>query len=231
MTPLLILGFGVAPVTAVATDLWFATLTKMTAVVTHRTQTVTDWQVVRRLWMGSLPMAMTMAWLVSHGVHIGKLDWLSQGVGAMVCVAALGLWFGPALLGWLAATRLQAGPWRWQAQATAVAGLLLGAVVGLTSVGAGVLGTVLLLALYPRRLDTHRLVLADLVHASGLALVAGLVYATSNVVDWRLLGLLLLGALPAAVLGSLWARRLPVRKLQMLLAAVLLALGIKALAG
>ncbi len=231
MTPLLLLVFGVAPVTAVATDLWFAALTKLAAVATHRVHTTIDWLVVRRLWLGSLPMALAMAWLIGAGVQIGKLEWLSKAVGAMVCVAALGLWFSPAVLQRLATAGRGVAPWRWQAQATVAAGALLGAVVALTSVGAGVLGSMLLLALYPRRLDAHRLVLADLVHATVLALVAGLAYVTRGLVDWHLLSGLLLGALPAAVLGSLWARRLPARKLQMLLAAVLLSLGIKAMVG
>jgi uncharacterized membrane protein YfcA len=47
MTPILILFFGIAPATAVATDLWFAPLTKIAAVAIHYRTGNVDWQVVR----------------------------------------------------------------------------------------------------------------------------------------------------------------------------------------
>src|SRR5688572_8341975 len=55
MTPLLILLLGVAPHTAIGTDLLFATITKMVAVPVHQSQGTIDWQIVRRLAYGSLP--------------------------------------------------------------------------------------------------------------------------------------------------------------------------------
>ncbi|MGC8808467.1 MAG: TSUP family transporter, partial [Thiomonas sp.] len=97
MTPLLLL-LGVAAPVAVATDLWFAALTKLAAITTYRRQTKVDWVVVRRLWLGSIPVALGVAWLASAEMGLGKVAWLSQAVGGVVCLAALGLWFGPALM-------------------------------------------------------------------------------------------------------------------------------------
>jgi uncharacterized membrane protein YfcA len=231
MTPLLLLVFGVSAPVAVATDLWFAALTKLAAIATHRQRERIDWLVVRRLWLGSLPVALGVAWLASAGVRLGKVAWLSQAVGAVVCIAALGLWFGPALLRRLTRAPRAHARSRWQAPLTVGAGAVVGFAVALTSVGAGTLGAVMLLALYPRRLTLQQLVLADLVHATGLALVAGLAYAASDLVDWRMLWLLLLGSLPAAVLGSRLAGRLPQRTLRRGLAAVLLLVGGKAILG
>ena len=54
MTPLLLLLFGVAPLAAVGTDLWFAALTKLCATRIHHGHGLIDWPVVRRLWLGSL---------------------------------------------------------------------------------------------------------------------------------------------------------------------------------
>jgi uncharacterized membrane protein YfcA len=230
MTPIL-LFLGVPAAVAVATDLWFAALTKLAAIASHRRHTTIDWPVVRRLWLGSVPVALAVALLASLGARIGKVAWLSQAVGVMVCVAALGLLFGPMVLRRLQATAADAAPPRAQAALTVAAGALIGAAVALTSVGAGTLGSVLLLALYPRRLSTHRLVMADLVHATGLAAVAGLTYAAGSLVDWRMLGWLLAGSLPAAVLGSHLAGRLPARRLQLSLAAVLLLIGGKSAVG
>lgn len=230
MTPLLILLFAVPVPVAVATDLWFAIPVKLAAITMHRVRTPIDWPVVTRLWAGSLPVALGVAWLASAGVSTGKLPWLTQAVGAMVCLAAFGLWFGPA---W--SRRMQAAPQaaapRLHTLLAVAAGALLGGMVALTSVGAGALGSALLLALYRQRLNAHALVLADLVHAAGLALVAGLTYAARGLVDWDLLGWLLLGALPAAMVGSRLATRLQARTLQQWLAALLLLAGVRAVWG
>src|SRR5436190_1039706 len=68
MTPILVLLFGVAPAAAVGTDLWFAALTKMVGGTVHQQHGGVDWQVLRRLWLGSLPAAaLTLGWLHATG--------------------------------------------------------------------------------------------------------------------------------------------------------------------
>lgn len=66
MTPILLLFFGVAPATAIATDLWFAAITKIVAARIHRGIGQVDWVVVKRLWWGSLPMALGAVVIVAH---------------------------------------------------------------------------------------------------------------------------------------------------------------------
>ena len=56
---------------------------------------------------------------------------------------------------------------------------------------------------------------------------AGLGYAFSGQVDTHMLASLLVGSLPAVVLGSLLATRLSSRLLQTSLAVVLLMVGVK----
>src|SRR5712664_3406433 len=55
MTPLLVLGFGVPPVTAVGTDLLYAGLTKAGGVVSHGIKRHIDWRVAGLLAAGSVP--------------------------------------------------------------------------------------------------------------------------------------------------------------------------------
>ena len=74
-----------------------------------------------------------------------------------------------------------------QRRATVVTGFVLGAVVTITSIGAGALGTVALFVLYPM-LPTVRLVGTEIAHAVPLTLVAGLGHASVGHVDWTLLG-------------------------------------------
>ena len=58
MTPLLTLLFGFSPATAVGTDLAFAAITKGFGTLAHRAHGHVQWQVVRRLCIGSLPAAV-----------------------------------------------------------------------------------------------------------------------------------------------------------------------------
>lgn len=79
---------------------------------------------------------------------------------------------------------------------------MIGLCVALTSVGAGVLGSVLLLYLYPLRMTSHRLAATDILHAIPLALATGLGYLLAGQVDGGMLLSLLAGSLPAVLLGA-----------------------------
>jgi uncharacterized membrane protein YfcA len=115
---------------------------------------------------------------------------------------------------------------RWQAPITVMVGLILGALVTLSSVGAGALGTVALFFLYPR-LATVRVVGTDLAHAIPLTAVAGLGHLHMGNVDFNLLGSLLIGSLPGIYLGSHLSARIPEKILRPILATLLLLIGVK----
>lgn len=231
MTPMLLLFFGVAPTAAIATDLWFAAITKLVGAAIHHDAGQVDWQVVRRLWAGSLPMALAVVFIVSLGGSLVKVDWLTQAIGSVVVITAVGLLFAPKLFAQARGRRLE-DPAQFKAAQpllTVLGGATLGICVALTSVGAGALGSVMLLYLYPLRMTPHRLVATDLVHAIPLAVVAGLGYLFAGLVDWDMLLSLLAGSIPAIIVGSLLARKVSGRWIQVLLAVVLLVAGLKTL--
>ena len=229
MTPILLLVFGVSPATAVATDLWFAALTKVAAAGVHQRAGQIDWQVARRLWAGSLPVAIATVVAVSLGAQMTKLGWLGHAIGVVVLLTALGLLLAPRLKA-IAATRELGDPAtlaRRQPALTVVAGAVLGLCVALTSVGAGALGSLALLFIYPVRMTPHRLVATDIVHAIPLAVVAGSGYLFAGLVDTDMLLSMLVGSIPTTILGSLAATRSKPRLLQVSLALVLLAVSVK----
>lgn len=231
MTPILLLVFGVAPQTAVATDLWFAAITKCVALPLHQRGGAVDWQVVRRMWLGSLPVALVVVVLVATGAKMGRIDWLTRAVGVAVLVAAAGLLLAPALQRRMRDRRI-ATPERFKSRQPALtvcAGALLGLLVALTSVGAGALGTVLMLALYPLRMTPQRLVATDIAHAIPLAVVAGLGYLLSGLVDAGMLLGMLAGSVPAVLAGSALAKRLAAPWLRGALALVLALVAAKTL--
>lgn len=231
MTPILLLVFSVSPTTAIATDLWFAAMTKIVGAGIHHRAGQVDWQVVRRLWAGSLPVALLTVVAVSAGNHLGKVDWLAHTIGVVVIITAVGLMFAPWLLKVATARRIDQ-PVQFKAvqpMLTVLVGGTLGVCVALTSIGAGALGSVMLLYLYPLRMTPHRLVATDLVHAIPLAVVAGSGYLIAGLVDWWILASLLCGSIPAIVVGSLLTRKVPGRLLQITLAVVLVSAGLKIL--
>lgn len=231
MTPILMLIFGVSPVTAIATDLWFAAITKIAGASIHHKAGKVDWQVVRRLWTGSLPMALIVVLIISSGTHIGKILWLNKAIGGVVLITAFGLLTAPKLLS-IARSKRLGNPARFksiQPAMTVLAGALLGIVVSLTSIGAGALGSVMMVYLYPLRLTPHKLVATDLVHAIPLAIVAGAGYLFAGMVDGQMLMSLLAGSIPAIIIGSLLAKKVSGRWIQILLAVVLIAAGVKTL--
>lgn len=231
MTPILLLIFGIAPTTAIATDLWFAATTKIVAAVVHHQSGRVDWQVAKRLWSGSLPVALAVVLAVSFGAKVQKVGWLSQAIGTVILITAIGLLFAPRLSSIARHRRLER-PQEFKSRQTALTvlcGAVLGLCVALTSVGAGALGSVMLLYLYPLRMTPHRLVATDIVHAIPLAAVAGLGYLFAGMVDLQMLLSLLAGSVPAVIVGSLLAGRFSARKLQLALACVLVFASLKTL--
>jgi uncharacterized membrane protein YfcA len=231
MTPILLIFFGVSPTTAIATDLWFAAITKLVGARVHHTNGNVDWQVAKRLWLGSLPMALLIVVIVSLGAQVAKVDWLTKAIGIVVLITAIGLLAAPKLVAYAKGRRI-GQPERFKAiqpTLTVISGGVLGLCVALTSVGAGALGSVMLLYLYPLRMTPHRLVATDVVHAIPLAVVAGLGYLFAGMVDWWMLASLLVGSIPTVLMGSLLAGKIPGRGIQIALALVLIAAGMKVL--
>ena len=238
MTPILILLLGVAPATAVATDLWFAAITKLFGAGIHGVGGNIDWQVVRRLWAGSIPVAIITAVLVAINAKPEKVSWLTAAIGVVVLITAIGMFLAPILIRGAQANRTDdpTSFRKFQTPATVASGGIVGGLVALTSVGAGALGSVAMTAIYPFRMTPHRLVATDIAHAIPLAVVAGTGYIVTGlaagigiVVDPWMLASMLLGSIPTIVLGSFLARRVKPRAIQIALACVLLFVGISAI--
>ena len=112
---------------------------------------------------------------------------------------------------------------------TVLTGVLLGAVVTFTSIGAGALGTVALFFLYPL-IQTRRMVGTEIAHAVPLTLIAGLGHASQGHMDWAVLSQLLMGSLPGIYLGSRLSGRVPDLLLRNAIAVMLFFVGIKLVA-
>ena len=138
MTPLLLLFFGVAPLTAVGTDLWFAAITKLFATRVHHGHGLIDWQVAKRLWWGSLTAsAATLIWLKLHPINANAVDFMKTTIAGAVVLTALGMFFQKPLhaLGRRYRTTEAERFKALQGPMTVAAGAVLGVLVTVTSVG------------------------------------------------------------------------------------------------
>lgn len=227
MTPLLILLFGVSPLTAIGTDLLYAAITKAGGAAIHARRGNVDWSIVARLAAGSV----TGALLTLAVLSLAPMDRATLAPTLTACLGGALILTAIALLG---KERLQrrASAWNaalrtgWADALTLLVGLTLGVLVTLSSVGAGALGVAALAFLHPR-LPAVRIVASDIAHAVPLTLVAGLGYAQLGSVDWVLLGSLLTGSLPGVWLGSTLSARVPDRILRSVLASLLCLIGIR----
>ena len=231
MTPILLLIFGIAPVAAIGTDLWFAGITKLAAGKIHHQKGLIDWPVVKLLWTGSLPSATAVLILIRLGFLQIDVTFLKQAIGSAILITVVGLIFHASLqrIGRRLRLENEVRFKRWQPILTIIAGALLGFLVTLTSVGAGAIGAVVLTYLYPLRLTPARLVATDIVHAIPLALFAGVGHLLIGNVDFVLLGWLLLGSIPGVIIGAQLSAKLPQMVLRYLLAVVLIASAAKLL--
>ncbi|GAA4027095.1 sulfite exporter TauE/SafE family protein [Actimicrobium antarcticum] len=228
MTPLLTLMFGISPTVAVGTDLAFASVTKVAGTFAHRYRQNIHWTIVRRLCMGALPAAIVATLLLKY---FGGLDQaigqiIRYSIAGSVMLTVIAILFRTRMQRWIAAhperqlhgTRLSA--------ATIIAGVVLGTLVTISSIGAGAVGATLLVLLYPH-LEPAEIAGTDIAYAVPLTAIAALGHWWIGSINWELLAMLLLGSIPGITLGSLAARAVPARLLRGLLAVTLTGVAYK----
>jgi uncharacterized membrane protein YfcA len=227
MTPLLILLLGIKPTIAVGSDLAYAAVTKVVGAAMHHQQRTVDHGLVWRLAVGSVPGSLVgVACVHALQRHLGEgaQQIIARVLGLMLILVAVSLF-------WRCSPR--SGRWsipvvaepraRWVAAVSA--GIVLGFLVGVTSVGSGTLFGVLLLVVFG--LPARQMVGTDVFHAAVLTLAAASAHVWAHNVDYGLVGSLLLGSLPGVMIGSKLAVRMPERALRPVLAGVLLLSGLK----
>ena len=225
MTPILVLIFGLPPAVAVGTDLLFSASTKLVATASFGFSRRVDWRIVARLAIGSVPAAAAVVlWFWLDHRPPGFVDHLiSRCLAIILALAAVALLLENSLRRW--GLRFTAawfiGTERHKVMLTIVTGVLLGIGVTMTSVGAGALGVAALVALYPLRLPSDRLVATDIAHALPITAMAAAGHAVLGHVDLRALACLLVGSIPGVLLASRATIRFPPQVTRALIALML----------
>ncbi|MDE1974121.1 MAG: sulfite exporter TauE/SafE family protein [Hyphomicrobiales bacterium] len=222
MTPVLILLFGIHPAVAVGTDLLHAAVTKTSGTLVHGFSRTIDWNIVRRLALGSMPMTAVVILAMSAVDINGATGRVLINVVLTIAlvVTMMVLIFRDRIVKYYADRLGKLTP-KQTGVLTVLAGAVLGTIVSVSSVGAGAIGATCLILLYPK-LPTARIVGSDIAHAVPLTLLAGIGHWALGSIDLQIFGYLILGSVPGILLGSFLAIRIPEHALRVVLALVLM---------
>jgi uncharacterized protein len=232
MTPLLILLFGIQPTTAIGTDIFYSAITKTVGGWRHLRSGTVDLGVSKWLAVGSVPGSIIGVLLVD-ALHDRYGDGFDSTLLSLVAAALFIVAFsvlGRALFG--VPRERHSVPLTPTAKAGAAGiGLVLGVVLGMTSVGSGALVGLALIVVF--RLTPHRVVGTDVFHAALMLWAAGLAHLLVGNVDLTLMANILAGSLPGVWVGTALLPRVPAAALRPTLGCVLLgsALGVVSKAG
>ena len=226
MVPVLILGMHVAPGVAVGTDLFYTAVTRAGALWVYARDGQVRWRLAGRMLAGSLPAAaltLGVLWLMERSPR--DLDAAANvALSVALTASAAVILFRERLSSLIARNKPDSPDGPLRRFLPVAAGIVIGVLVSLSSVGAGALGVTVLLLLFPS-IKTRHLVGTDLAHGVVLALATGLGHMLIARADFALLGQLLLGTLPGIYVGTRITGLLPETALRRVIAVVLLGVA------
>jgi uncharacterized protein len=233
MTPLLIVVFGIKPVTAVGTDLTYGAITKTVGGWRHLRHGTVDMGVSSWISIGSVPAAIGGVYVL-HAIEDAygqQFDDILIGTVAAVLLFTGVAVLARALLSGRISDRARFEPTTRNKVAAVVLGAFVGFVLGVTSAGSGTLIAVGLILIF--RLAPREVVATDVFQAAILLWAAAIAHIVSGNVDWGLAGTILLGSVPGVWIGSHLITKVQVEALRMALAIVLIgsSLGLATKAG
>jgi uncharacterized protein len=225
MTPLLILLFGIQPVTAVGTDIFYGAVTKTAGAWRHLKHRTVHKAIVFWLAVGSVPMAIAGVWLIEILQSKYGEDTVNQvvlgAVGAALLVVGVATLIRALFLRDVIPERYAMHLYRRHIIAAVITGATTGFVIGLTSAGSGTLIAIVLIAVF--RLTPQRVVGTDVVHAAILLWAAGMAHWVGGNVDLGLAANILVGSIPGVLIGSQLAVKIPTGLLRNALGVVMIA--------
>ena len=238
MTPMLVLFFGVPPLTAVSSDLVASAVMKPVGSIVHLRRKTVNLRLVGFLCIGSVPAAFCgVLILKALGNRADVQVFLQYALGSAILLTAI-LLSVRAYLRLVERAKSRDGQGdklpqdRPEVVVRVVPTILLGAlgglVVGMTSVGSGSLIIIGLMMLYPG-LRASQLVGTDLVQAVPLVASAAIGHAMFGDLDLGVTLPLLIGSIPGTFLGAQLSSRLNGGFIRRALAFVLLASALKLL--
>jgi uncharacterized membrane protein YfcA len=231
MTPMLVIFFGVDPVTAVSSDLVVSLVMKPFGAGVHAKAGTVNYQLVKWLCIGSVPSAFAGVLVLNALGGDDVAAAVKQYLGFALIIAAASMIVRNQISrrrGQLVGVDGAQHALHVRPLPTLAIGVFGGLIVGMTSVGSGSLIIVFLLLLYPT-LAAGQLVGTDLVQAVPLVGAAALGHLFFGDISFAIAGALMLGAIPGVILGARISSKAPDAVIRPILVVVLVASGAKLL--
>lgn len=239
MTPVLVLFFGIPPLTAVSSDLVAAAVMKPVGSFVHLRRGTVNLQLVKWLCIGSIPSAFAGVFVIKAlsgaSDHIEEITKIALGIALLIAAGGL---IARAYIRLVQRAhkrdgRLPPAPKnrpdvKVRILPTVILGIVGGVIVGMTSVGSGSLIIIALMAIYPT-LHASELVGTDLAQAVPLVASAAIAHMLYGDFQLSLTTSLLIGSVPGVYLGAQLSSRAPGGLIRRALAFVLLASALKLL--
>nr|WP_309101250.1 sulfite exporter TauE/SafE family protein [Fredinandcohnia onubensis] len=224
LTPFLIF-FGIQPTVAIGTDFAYNIITKLFGSIQHIRQKTVNFQLLKYLAIGSIPggvIANMVFYFFLSDYYNERLVLFLLGLVLIVvsAIALIQLIFVKSI----------SNQWKNKSPKekriiTIISGLIIGAIVGITSVGAGSLFALFILYFY--NLRSSEVVGTDVVHAFFLVLFTGTLMAIYGHIDYNLTINLLCGSIPGAIIGSRLTEKVPSLFLRIMIVFIILVSGVK----
>ena len=246
MTPLLIVG-GLSTVVAIATDIAYSAITKVFASIIHIRDRNVDFKIVGILLSGSLPGLFTgyyFSKLILDNFGESGLNLILTFILSILLISLSLISITNEVVRIIVKIiedhpdevleefhhvdndetemNLQDLLLNRQTYAIILGAFAVGTLVQLTSVGAGVLVTILLLGFLPAK----RVVGTELVHASVLVIISAILYSSNGFVEYNVLWKIVIGTIVGIVIGIRYSKRIPKDRFKLILLGVILVAGI-----
>lgn len=224
LTPVLVL-LGISPSIAVGTDLAYNSITKFFGSLQHWRQKTINFKLAKYLAIGSIPSAICAVGILHFfdSFFNNQDELIKHALGYVLILVALSTLIRTFMKERYQLNRFQQKSLEEKKTLTITIGVVLGFIVGLTSIGSGSLFALAMLLLY--KLAPSELVGTDIAHAFLLVTVAGLLHAGIGHVDYMLMFNLLVGSIPGVTMGSLLSSKFPAKPLRTILAIMILLSG------
>jgi uncharacterized protein len=233
VTPMLVLIFGINPATAVSSDVVASAFMKPVGAMVHIRAKTVHWRLVGWLSAGSVPGVILGTVVFAKVLNTEEAaDTIKTWIGWVLVLAVAAMvaktFVGRRASGLRAQSELLGPQMPVRPAPTLLLGLIVGILVGMTSVGSGSLVVTTLLLLYPL-LRPSVLVGTDLTQAVPMLIAGAIAHAGFGDISVAVVVSLLIGQIPGIWMGARLSSRYDGHALRWLLMVILAATALKLL--
>lgn len=225
MPPILIGLLKVEPHLAIGTNFLYTAVSKFCGSLVHAQKINIVWSIVLPLTLGSIPTALTTHWIFEHYFNQTSTyqNSLTLILGCMLIIMGLSNLFRHLIKHPKKPTPCKNK--KYQTKSLILIGVILGFCITISSISTGAIGIMALILMFPH-IPMIRLIGSDVAHTVMLTFIAGIFHMSAGNVSFELLMWLLIGSIPAVMIGTLISSHLPEKTITKVIGIMLILVGL-----